>query len=575
MDEQATEQTPWPLRPILLAAVGVVAAVTVQQILEAHATDPIVWRVAVSAAISTAAMSFGFVAERVRLPWTIAFALIVGAVAGLVTWWSGGPGGSWADIWGWRGVSLLVAIAITAPLFQTARDQGSAHFPYPEVLGHVWINVILWFACWAFVGIAFALTFLLSELFQLIGLTLLKTLLLREWFAATLFGAAFGGALGIFRERDRIVRTLQRVVTAVLGVLAPVLGVGLAVFLLALPFTGLGALWAATRSATPTLLACVIGAVILANAVIGDGPEDEARNPVLRWGALALAAAMLPLAVIASIATGLRIGQYGFTPDRLWALVFVAVAVAYGVAYWVAIARGRLNWAEKVRPANLNLAFGLAGLALFLALPIVSFNAISTRDQVARLQSGKVTPEKFDWAALAFDYGAPGKAALAKLRSSPDPLLRRRAVQAGTAATRWDLVQAVPSRDEAAKSIRVLPAGSPPLPDALLDTLGRSGCGGNDQGGCTVLVTAPGKVIVVRQSCFGGTFPLVCENVQALSLADGQWSIGREVLGRGEPGYAERAAAQQKAYAAGQVEVRPVQRRQVYVGGVPVGDPFE
>jgi hypothetical protein len=25
----------------------------------------------------------------------------------------------------------------------------------------------------------------------------------------------------------------------------------------------------------------------------------------------------------------------------------------------------------------------------------------------------------------------------------------------------------------------------------------------------------------------------------------------------------------------GQIEVRPVQRRQVFVGGVPVGDPFE
>ena len=31
----------------------------------------------------------------------------------------------------------------------------------------------------------------------------------------------------------------------------------------------------------------------------------------------------------------------------------------------------------------------------------------------------------------------------------------------------------------------------------------------------------------------------------------------------------------QAAYKAGQVEVRPVQGRQLYVGGVPVGEPFE
>lgn len=36
----------------------------------------------------------------------------------------------------------------------------------------------------------------------------------------------------------------------------------------------------------------------------------------------------------------------------------------------------------------------------------------------------------------------------------------------------------------------------------------------------------------------------------------------------------ERAAAEQ-GFKAGQIEVRPVQRRQVFVGGVPVGDPFE
>ena len=36
-----------------------------------------------------------------------------------------------------------------------------------------------------------------------------------------------------------------------------------------------------------------------------------------------------------------------------------------------------------------------------------------------------------------------------------------------------------------------------------------------------------------------------------------------------------RAAAQQKAYAAGQVETREVKRRQLFVGGEPVGPPFE
>ena len=80
-------------------------------------------------------------------------------------------------------------------------------------------------------------------------------------------------------------------------------------------------------------MACVIGALILANAVIGHGPEDEAKSPVLRWSALALGVTVLPLAIIAAVAMGLRIGQYGMTPDRLWGLTVVVFAVAYGLVY--------------------------------------------------------------------------------------------------------------------------------------------------------------------------------------------------------------------------------------------------
>jgi hypothetical protein len=70
-----------------------------------------------------------------------------------------------------------------------------------------------------------------------------------------LAGLAFGGALGILRERDAIVATLQRLVMVVLAVLAPVLAVALAAFLLSLPFTGPSrGLWESEIPATPMLL---------------------------------------------------------------------------------------------------------------------------------------------------------------------------------------------------------------------------------------------------------------------------------------------------------------------------------
>ena len=145
-------------------------------------------------------------------------AIACAIVAGSVAWWSGGS--AFSDLFEWQSASLILAIVVAAPLFQTARDAGRARFGYAEVHGHAWTDVVLWFAGWAFAGTVFAMAWLLASLFELIGIDALSNLLETGWFAVGLVGAA----LGLFRERDTVVRALQRVVTAVLGVLAPVLG---------------------------------------------------------------------------------------------------------------------------------------------------------------------------------------------------------------------------------------------------------------------------------------------------------------------------------------------------------------
>lgn len=597
----------WRARPVVLAALGAAAALIVQQLVEPgrpYKSPPLAeWRIALSTAVAAAAMVFGFVVERVRMLWAAIFAGVIGVLVGFVLYWNGIPDG---EVFGdWRTWSLFLSIAIAAPLFQVARDEGAARWPYADVHAHAWTNVVLWFASWLFTGIVFAMTFLLSELFQLIGIKLIKDLLDKSWFDAILLGAAFGAALGLFRERDRVVRLLQRVATAVLGVLAPVLGAGLLLFLVALPFTGLGALWAATKATTPILLACIIGALILANAVIGDGEADEeVRNPVLRAGAAMLAVAMLPLAVIAAIATGLRIDQYGYTPDRLWALAFVVVAVAYGVAYLVALVRGRRGWAAQVLPANLTLGFALGGLALFLALPIVSFNAISTRDQVARLESGQVSPEKFDWAALGFDFGAPGKAALKRLAASGKAGFVEPARRTLAAQSRWDVdpeqrQRAIGEAEKASRREIVVRPVAGPVPADLRAALFQTELDRTSfvaWNGCTVASEAvcqvywrPGDetAIAVQDECAAlppakRADPAVkCETrVDALKRVEGKWrpkGWERSGAGAAMTPADERAslAAERAAIEHGQVGIRTVTRRQLYVGDKPVGDAFE
>jgi hypothetical protein len=574
----------WRLRPVLLGIVGALACLAIDRLIDGGGAVP-AGRLALATGIATGAAAFGFTVERVRFGWSMAFGIGVAVVAGLVSWWNGAPPADLpAD---WSDASLLLAIAIAAPLFQTARDEGRARFPYPQVHAHVWANIVLWCASWAFVGVVLALSWLMAALFELIGIDLIERLLMKTWVDALLIGGAFGAALGLFREREAVVRTLRRVVTAVLAVLAPVLGAGLVLFLLALPFTGLSALWEATKATTPILLVCALGAWVLANTVIGDGAEDEATNPALRWGATALAVVILPLAAIAAIATGLRIDQYGFTPDRLWALTFVVIGCAVGLAWWVALARRRLGWAGEARTSNLRLAFGVMAVALFLATPILSFNAISAHDQVARLEAGKVAPEKFDWAALAFDFGESGKHALARLQRSSNAEVARLAAKAAAASSRWVLADEQRAAEQAATldaRLRVLPRDVA-LPTALRrEVADWNACGPAKDRRCTVLWT-PGSREAVSIS--GDCRPVVEPNHKdkprvssgnctvAHLRSDGkEWTT--DGLGAKQADLtAEQRMVVSSALARGDVSIRPVQRRQVFIGGVPVGEAFE
>jgi len=583
----------WPIRPFVLAALGAVAALIVQQLAFSRGgsfwsvsnTLP-TWRIALAVGIGCATVAVGFSLERVRTGWSIGFGIGAGAIAALIFYWNGEPG--WGYFGDWRSASLVLAIGIALPLFQTARDEGALRFPYVEVHGHAWTNAVLWFACWIFTGIVFALAWLLSSLFDLIGLHFLRELLRHQWFDAVLFGVAFGSALGLFRERDRVVRLLQRVVTAVLGVLAPVPGLGLLVFLISLPFTGLGPLWEATRSTTPILLTCIVGALILANTVIGNGADEELHNPVLRWGAVALAVCVLPLAIVAAIATGLRIGQYGLTPDRLWALTFVILATGYGLAYFVAVIRGRMDWGTHGRRANLRLAFVVAGVALFLATPLLSFNALATRNQVARLETGRISPAKFDWAALAFDFGDPGKAAVRRLMASKDAAIRTRAVIASRKTNRYELSdegEKVNAADRLASRLNVLPRTAPVPEDLGRLLTGWEACTSNERARCTLFFT-PGtsEAVALRDDCLDDLKPssradrkpaIVSDRCRParFELINGAWRLRR---GDERPAIDEAQFEKLKAaLAAGRVEIRPVTVRRVFVGDVPVGEPFE
>jgi hypothetical protein len=572
MADKVVDREPWPLRAAGLALLGAVLATLCNLVLSdgpRWSQDPL--RTSAASFMAVAGLSFAFTLEWVRPLWSLAFATVAGTLVALIFYWNGSPDG-WPAGNEWRIFAALLVVAIAAPLFQSVRDEGRWRLNPEAIHAHAWTNIVLWFAAWAFVLISWLLAQLLAELFHLIGIDLLRDVLRENWFNAAVIGAALGGAIGLLRDRDKVLGLLQRVVTTVLSVLAPVLALGLLLFVLALPFTGLQPLWEKTTSTTPILIIATVGAFLLANAVIGNSVEEEAKGRVLALSAMGLGIVMAPLAVVAAISTWLRIDQHGFTPERLWAAIFVLAVLAVSITYAWAVIRGRLAWSDRVRPANVKLALAICALALLLATPLIDFGAISTRDQVARLQSGQVKPEEFDWAALRFDFGPSGRSALGRLRDTGPSNLRELAVKALASKNRWASAEAVRNgRTMAAlaRNLRVLP-GAAAVPEKLqLAIVESPTC---NFGPCT-LIWKPGEGEAIAVG-------LMCERCEPqverfAEARQGDWQAMPDT----EPNVPGAAPPldpreQRRGLAAGQVEIRPVQRRQVYVDGRPIGEPF-
>jgi hypothetical protein len=582
----------WAIRPLLLAALGLATGIAAHLILGGGDLGDFAFTAPQSAlliGVTVGAVLIGFTIERRDWPAALIFGVALGVAAGLVTWWNGSPA-AWGQGEIWRTMSLLLAVAIAAPLFQAARVEGTWRPSYPVVHDRLWANVVLWCASWAFVLLVWLMSWLLAGLFQLIKIDLLHDLLTSNWFCRVLIGLAFGSALGVLREHDAVVRTLQRVITTLLAVLAPVLAIGLALFLLALPFTGVQALWDATLATTPLLLACAAGALILANDVIGAREADEQRNPLLRYGAMVLAAVILPLGALAAVATSLRIGQYGYTPERLWAVVFTSIACLWGAAYLVALVRGRMRWTQRIRPANLALAGIVCVLGFLLATPLISFNRISTADQVARLESGKTAPDKFDWRALAFDFGKPGRDALERLKRSANAGIRAKAIEAGKARYPYDLDLGTPPTFTGAYDVRPASAA---LPDALKTViLSERAC--QDGNLCRVYLHDAKTATVLDDSCAKlppdkrsdpkdkcqvavHTYLLTAKGWRDLAdLPEPVDPDAKPVPDTMPPGE-ERALIEREygAISGGGVTVRKVEMRQVFIGDKPQGRPFK
>jgi hypothetical protein len=317
---------------------------------------------------------------------------------------------------------------------------------YPTHFDVAWKMAVQLALAAAFVAAFWLLLWLGAGLFGLIKLDFFRKLIQHEWFAIPAITLAAAGALHLTDIRPALVRGARTLALTLLSWLLPLITLIVAGFLVSLPFTGLAALWSFGH-ACALLLVAAAALVILINAAYQDGDAERLPPKVLRLSGSLAAILPLPLSVIAAYALHLRVTQYGWTVDRIWLAASVCLACGYAAGYVYAVAvRG--PWLARIE--RWNFVISLSTLAVLVALftPIASPARIAVADQMARLQSSKVSPAKFDFNYLRWYGGRYGREALMALAASKDGFTKRMAGQALHQTNRYASPDATPLSPE-------------------------------------------------------------------------------------------------------------------------------
>ena len=357
---------------------------------------------------------------------------------------------------------LYIAHALVLASAQDGRRLAS----YPTYFEIAWkLGIQLLFSL-LFVAVLVLVLWLGGQLFLLIKLNFLNKLLGQPWFVIPVLCFAFSFAIHITDVRPSIVRGIRTLLLVLLSWLMPIAAVLVAGFLLTLPFIGFERLWA-TRHAASVLLGMAGLLVVLINAAFQNGEAGLGVARGIRFGTR-LSCLLLPwLAGIAIYALTLRVMSHGWTAERLTAAACLLIASCHAIGYaWAASKYGDwLNWI-----ANVNVGTAFISLLVLVALfsPLMDPARLSVASQMARLNSGKVGADQFDFDYLRFQGARYGQAALQELttrNAGPDAaVIRARATAMLMREDRFDETGAL---SDVAINLTVRPAGAT-LPASFL-----------------------------------------------------------------------------------------------------------
>ncbi|MCU0882644.1 MAG: DUF4153 domain-containing protein [Hyphomonadaceae bacterium] len=340
----------------------------------------------------------------------LAHAALVGAAAGLLIWLASlrfeTLDQAFIDPYAFLAVMAVIALPVPFLIAQG----GPGWRDYPALFEGSWSVVVRGAVAGLFTGAIWIVIALSDELLRLVGIGLIGAWAYVGAVPFMITGAGFGLALAVVHELRDLIQA--RLVVRLLRLLAPVVLVVSGVFLLAALVQGLSELFG-SLSAASVLIAMGAAALTLLTLVVDREDAVAPSSPVLLWSARGLAVVLAMLGALAVWAVMLRVGQYGWTPDRLFAGLAALVVLAYGVLHGVAVLRGS-GWMARIRSGNLGMALVMLAVSALWLTPVLDAERISARSVEARVLAGDAR-DPAD-VLLLQRWGKAGAGALERLR---------------------------------------------------------------------------------------------------------------------------------------------------------------
>lgn len=315
-------------------------------------------------------------------------------------------------------LAMATATFISLPWWQHRLQHGHWRASYDALFERAWQNGLTLALAAAFTLLTWLLLWLWAALFGLLKITFFQQLFGQNAFIALTTGMLAGFGVLIGRTQERAIQITRQVLFALCRGLLPLLSFITVIFTLSLPWAGLEALWS-TRSAAFLLLTLSLLLVSFVNAVYQHDSEAPPYPVLLRRLVEGSLVALPVLAGLALYATTLRVGQYGWTPERFWAVLIAVVVGGYALGYaWAALRRGG-RWLQGLEPVNRVMCWVVLATALLASSPVLDPVRITLDSQRARLRAHPEALTVADAMLLRFDVGHRGVQVLRALRHDP------------------------------------------------------------------------------------------------------------------------------------------------------------